>query len=259
VTERTHHPSGPLGVAAALAASAGFVDAHIYVNVTPVFVANMSGNLIHLGILIGDGAWQTAVASALALAAFTGGVVLATVHHDRQVRRAQLVQPTFLLAVEALLLLGLTAWLILASVSYTDRPGPSAAIALVVAGTSMGLQAAALRRVGEISVATTYGTGAIVRVGEKLVLAARRADRTTSHRRRVVIGVLTLVLVSYVAGAVVATLSGGGAAILVLPSLVVGACAIASPPSCWIRHPTEIRPASETDPSARANESFDPS
>jgi uncharacterized membrane protein YoaK (UPF0700 family) len=92
----------------------------------------------------------------------------------------------------------------------------------------MGLQATALRLVGEIAVATTYGTGAIVRIGEKLVLAARRADRRTEHRRRVAIGVLTVVLVSYVAGAAVATLAGSGALVLAIPAVVVGACAFAS-------------------------------
>ena len=33
--EPAHHPSGPLVLAAALAAIAGFIDAHIYVHVTP--------------------------------------------------------------------------------------------------------------------------------------------------------------------------------------------------------------------------------
>ena len=228
MTERTHHPSGPLAVAVALAASAGFVDAHIYVNVTPVFVANMSGNLIHLGILVGDGSWQPAVASFVALAAFTTGVVLATVHHDREVARARPVRPTFVLGVESLLLLALTAWMATTSVPFTDRPGPSASLVLLVAGLAMGLQATALRRVGEIAVATTYGTGAIVRIGEKLVLAARRADRRTEHRRRVAIGVLAVVLVAYVAGAAVATLSGSDALVLAIPAVVVGACSFAS-------------------------------
>ena len=73
MSESNHHPSGPLTVAVALAAAAGFADAHIYVNVTPIFVANMSGNLIHLGILVGDASWRAAVASLLTLAAFTAG------------------------------------------------------------------------------------------------------------------------------------------------------------------------------------------
>jgi uncharacterized membrane protein YoaK (UPF0700 family) len=216
-------------LAIALAATAGFIDAHIYVNVTPVFVANMSGNLIHLGIVAGEGDWDQASASLLALAAFTSGVILATVHHDRQVTRGRSVRPSFLLAVEAALLLGLTAWLTATSMSYAEPPGPATYPVLVVAALAMGLQAGALRRVGEIAVATTYGTGAIVRIGEKVVLAARRADRATGHRRRVAIAVLIVVLVSYVGGAVAATVAGASPALLLAPTLVLAACALVSP------------------------------
>jgi len=228
VSEPTHHPSGPLAVAAALAASAGFVDAHVYVNVTPVFVANMSGNLIHLGILIGDASWRTALASFLTLAAFTTGVVLATVHHDWEVAHARPVRPSFLLGVEAALLLALAAWMTTASIGFSAQPRPIDYPVLLVAGVAMGLQASALRRVGQIAVATTYGTGAIVRIGEKLVLAARRADRTTEHRRRVAIAVLTIVLACYLGGAAAATVAGRNAALLAVPGLVIAACALAS-------------------------------
>jgi uncharacterized membrane protein YoaK (UPF0700 family) len=225
--ERTHHPSGPLGLAIALAAAAGFVDAHIYVNVTPVFVANMSGNLIHMGISLGNGEWNRAVATVLALAAFTTGVIVATVHHDRQVRRGREVHPAFLVAVEAALLAALTIWLIASPVSFAARPRAADYPVLVVAALAMGIQAGALRRVGEIAVATTYGTGAMVRIGEKLVLAARRADRSSVHRRRVAIAVLVLVLVSYVCGAIIATLAGSSPWLLALPTAVLVACAVA--------------------------------
>jgi len=59
----------------ALAAIAGFVDAHVYVHVTPVFVANMSGNLVHLGVFVGLGSWREAAGSTLALGAFLAGVL----------------------------------------------------------------------------------------------------------------------------------------------------------------------------------------
>lgn len=225
---QVHHPSGPLAAAVALAAAAGFVDARIYVNVTPVFVANMSGNLIHLGILVGDGSWRPAIASVLTLLAFTAGVMVATVHHDRQVARSRSVRPTFLLLAEAALLLGLALYVAVVDVTFTADPRPADYPVLLVAGVAMGLQAAALRRVGQIAVATTYGTGAIVRIGEKLVLAARRADRTTEHRRRVAIAVLVVVLVSYVGGAVLATTAGSGPALLAAPAIAIAICAAAS-------------------------------
>jgi uncharacterized membrane protein YoaK (UPF0700 family) len=243
LSEPTHHPSGPLGLAIALAAAAGFIDAHIYVNVTPVFVANMSGNMIHLGILVGDGAWRPAIASLVTLMAFTGGVVIATIHHDRQVTRSRPARPTFLLMTEGALLLSLALYMTATSVTFSSDPQPDDYPVLLVAGLAMGLQAAALRRVGQIAVATTYGTGAIVRIGEKLVLAARRADRTTEHRRRRAIAVLVVVLASYIAGAITATAAGDGAAALAVPGIVVAACALASTKAL----PTETTPQHEPD------------
>lgn len=226
--ERAHHPSGPLALAIALAAAAGFVDAHIYVNVTPVFVANMSGNLIHLGIVVGDGDGAQAIGSVVALAAFTAGVIAATVHHDRQVARSRPVRPSFLLVVESLLLLALTIGLAASPVDFSRQPRLEDYPVLLIGGLAMGVQAGALRRVGELAVATTYGTGAIVRIGEKVALAARRADRATTHRRRVAIAVLAIVLASYVAGAVVATAAGSSPTLLALPTITLVACAIAS-------------------------------
>ena len=242
--ERTHHPSGPLGIAIALAAAAGFVDAYIYVNVTPVFVANMSGNLIHMGIFFGDGDWKPAVAVLLALGAFTAGVIVATVHHDRQVTRSRAVHPAFLLAIESVLLVGLTTWLVAAPTAFTTRPRAADFPVLVIGALAMGIQAGALRRVGEIAVATTYGTGAIVRIGEKLVLAARRADRSSTHRRRVAIAVLVVVLVSYVAGAVVATVAGSSPWLLGVPTVVLIGCAIISGGTRLAETETETSPAS---------------
>ncbi len=236
--ESTHHPSGPLAVAVALAAAAGFVDAHIYVNVAPVFVANMSGNLIHLGILLGDGSWRTAVASLLTLGAFTSGVALATIHHDREVARDRPVGSSVLLATEAVLLLALTVWMAATATHFTTEPRPVAYPVLLVAGVAMGLQASAIRRVGQVAIATTYGTGAIVRIGETVVLAARRANRPTEHRRRVAVAVLLLVLVSYVAGAVAAAAAGTSPLLLAIPTLVTAACALAS----W-KHPEVAPPA----------------
>lgn len=223
--ERSHHPSGPIGVAVALAAAAGFVDAHIYLDVTPVFVANMSGNLIHLGIFLGTDGWKPALATIVALVCFTGGVVVATIHHDRQVADGRPVRPAFLLAVEAALLAALTLWLVAAPVPFATSPRLRDLPLLALGALAMGIQAGALRRVGEIAVATTYGTGAIVRIGEKAVLAARRADRPSQHRRRITIAILVLVIASYVAGAALAAVIGSDPWLLAIPTLVLCICA----------------------------------
>lgn len=221
--EPTHHPSGPLAVALALAAVAGFVDAHIYLNVAPIFVANMSGNLVRLGMDAGSGRWSEASAAAVAVVAFSVGVVIAIVQHDRRLRRSLGLRPDALLAAEALLLLIVAAMRAgLGTDAAAGLSGRTAPV-VVVAAIAMGVQAATLRRVGAIAVATTYGTGAIVRIGEKIALAGRRAGRVTSHRRRVTIAVLSSVLVSYVAGAAVAAAVGSSPWLLLLPAAVLAA------------------------------------
>lgn len=225
--ERAHHPSGPLTLAAVLAVVAGLVDAHVYVHVTPVFVANMSGNLVHLGIFAGLGSWRAAVGSTVAIVSFLLGVVAAVIHHDRRLRRRGRVGADSLLGVEAALVLLLPVLLWASGAGFSAEPQLVDYPILIVAAFAMGLQAAAIRRVGEIAVATTYGTGAIVRIGEKLALAARRADRATDHRRRFTIAVLIVVLMSYVTGAAIATLIGGGTWILVVAGLVLAVLSVA--------------------------------
>lgn len=214
-------------LAVVLAIVAGFIDAHVYVHVTPVFVANMSGNLIHLGIFTGLGHWREAAGSAVAVVAFVLGVIAAVTHHDHRLRSGRSLAADSLLQVEAALVLVIPLLRLATGNGFSAAPRLADYPVLIVAAFAMGIQAAALRRVGEIAVATTYGTGAIVRIGEKLALAARRADRATAHRRSVTIAVLVVVLVSYATGAAVAAVIGGATWILVLPGLTLAVTSVA--------------------------------
>ena len=111
------------------------------------------------------------------------------------------MSPGPLLAVEAALVLVLPVFRLAAGNGASVEPELNVYPILIIAAFAMGLQAAALRRVGEVAVATTYGTGAIVRIAEKLALAARQADRPTAHRRSATVAILVVVLVSYAGGA----------------------------------------------------------
>ena len=223
--EHPHHPSGPLVAAVVLAASAGFVDAHIYLHVVPVFVANMSGNLIHLGMAVGLTDARETLAACVAIAAFCVGVGAGTVHHDRRQRRGLPIGSSPLLAVEGTLLVVLCVALALADVDrhlvlhLVDVP------ILTVAAFAMGLQTASLRAVGRVAVATTYGTGAIVRIVEKSVLAWRGAAPSGDERRRTSVVVLTSVVVAYVGGAAAAAAAGASPLLVLVPALAVLACA----------------------------------
>lgn len=220
-SETAHHPSGPLVLAFSLAGVAGFVDAHLFLHVTNVFVANMSGNMVRIGILTGSGDWSIAAGSAAALFAFAAGVVVAIAHHDRQLQRKKRVRPDDLLVAEGLLTLSLPIVLITFEVEFTNQAQGVHYVVIVIGALAMGIQASSLRRVGSIAVATTYGTGTVVRIGEKVALAVRRAERTSDGRRSATIIVLVGVLVAYVGGAAAASALGSSPLLLLAPSAVL--------------------------------------
>ncbi len=213
-------------MAISLAAVAGFIDAHLFLHVTSIFVANMSGNMIRVGIEIGDGGWTTAAGSLAALIAFTVGVIVAITHHDHQLRRGRSVRPDRLLVVEALLALTLPVLLIWSDVDFSEPPGAVHGTVIAIGAFAMGIQASALRRVGEIAVATTYGTGTIVRIGEKAALALRRAERVGEGRRSTTVGVLVIVLAGYIGGAAVASALGSSPVLLFIPPAVLSGFAV---------------------------------
>jgi uncharacterized membrane protein YoaK (UPF0700 family) len=219
-SESTHHTSGSLPLAVALASTAGFVDAFVFLNVTPVFTANMSGNLIRLGISAGETSGHTALASIAAIGSFLVGVAAAAAIVDRRVRIQEVVASHNLLLIESLLLAAVPIIMRVNNVEYSTELHPVGYVIIMVGSAAMGMQAVALRRVGSVAVSTTYGTGAIVRLGEKIALAARRTPRPDGQRRRVTIAVLTSVLVSYVAGAAFASAIGQSAWLLLLPAAV---------------------------------------
>ncbi len=212
-------------MAAALAATAGLVGAHIHLNVAPIFVANMSGNLIHLGIFAGLGDYKNAGASAVVLAAFVAGVVFSKGHHERQRRRLDALRPGALVAAEAVLVLSLPVLIALFGTQFSTDVTLSDYPVICVAGFAMGIQSSALRRVGAIAVATTYGTGATVRIGEKIGLAALGADRVTQHRRRETVLLRLAILIGYVAGATAASGFGSSSLLLLIPGSVLIAAA----------------------------------
>ena len=225
-TEVHHHTSGSLVMAISLAVTAGFVDAFVYVRVTPVFVANMSGNLVHLGIAAGESRLHAVAAALVALAGFVAGVSAATSHLDRRLRAGLPSSQTGLLVTESALLVALCVIVAVGHINYSSTIRPGDYLVIVVGSMSMGCQAVALRRVGQIAVSTTYGTGAIVRLGEKLALAVRRAARPSDIRRRITIGVLCAVLTAYVAGAWLATAVGDSPLLLLAPAAIPLAVAL---------------------------------
>jgi len=146
----------------ALAWSAGFVDAASYLGLGGVFTANMTGNTVFMGLAFGRLDLAGALRSIAALAGFCLGVVNGALI---PVRRSQpTVWPgavTTTLRIECAVLIALAlGWR-----HAGAAPQPSATAALIlISGYAMGLQSAALKRIGVPAVGSTAVTGTVTGV-----------------------------------------------------------------------------------------------
>jgi uncharacterized membrane protein YoaK (UPF0700 family) len=200
-----------------LALTAGFVDAHLFLHVTPVFVANMSGNLIKLGVATGQVDWSGVLGSATALVAFVAGIAAATVRHDRRVRAGERLRPDHLLAAEAVLVLLIPVLVVGLHLSYSASSVGRDYPVLVVGAFAMGIQATVLRRVGSVTVTTTYTTGSLLQATQETVLTLRGRPRPPQAWHEKAMVVLGIIIASYVIGAAAASALGSSSALLLLP------------------------------------------
>ncbi|HEY8784919.1 MAG TPA: YoaK family protein [Candidatus Limnocylindria bacterium] len=141
----------------ALTFAAGSVDAVALLRLD-VFTAVMTGNIVLLGLAIGQGAFGNVLRSVVALVAYGIGVIVAArivgavaieTHWSPKVTRA--------LAVEWVLQLAfLIGWLL----TGANPDGVSAAALIAFSGLAMGIQAATARALAP-GMSTTYVTGTL--------------------------------------------------------------------------------------------------
>jgi uncharacterized membrane protein YoaK (UPF0700 family) len=171
----------------ALTAAAGWVDALSYSALGHVFTANMTGNLVLLGLAVGSAQAGGAVRSVVALAGFAAGALLASAL-TRDAAGDWPRRVTAALAVEAAALVAFAAlW----------RAGTSVEALIALSAVGMGIQSAAVRRLAVAGVATTFVTGTLTSL--MAGLAALRPD--TGWARQ------AAVLAALLAGAVVAAVA----------------------------------------------------
>jgi len=142
-------------VAMVLVAVAGWVDAAGYLQLGGLFVSFMSGNSTQLGVGLGRGQWLSAAEAGAVIGVFVLGAFVGELIAIRTGTRHRRV----VLLVEAVLL---TSVLIL-----PHPPGKFSAAALPMA-LALGIQNAALHRVGNRKVSLTYVTGTLVRFGQQV-------------------------------------------------------------------------------------------
>ncbi len=160
-----------------LTAAAGSADAVSYLGLGRVFTANMTGNLVLLGIAIGQSELAGSIRSVIAFAVFGVAVLVGIRLTGRPEPTAVWPRSATLVVVGELCLLGafLAGWEIAG-----DRPAALVLDILVaLSAGAMGLQTAAARRLGVVGVTTTFVTGMLTSlIAELAAVGPGRTHRT---------------------------------------------------------------------------------
>lgn len=150
----------------------GSLDAISFLALGEAFASVMTGNVVFIGVAVGTQDADLGIACGLAIAGYSVGVLSGgwLVNHWRTSTEGD-VWPgrvTRVLGLQLTILLAMNVYWIAHSGRFGDR---SIIVMLMLGAFAMGLQGAAVRRIG-VSVSTTYMTGALTTLLE--ALATRR-------------------------------------------------------------------------------------
>ena len=156
-----------------LSLAAGCVDAVGYLGLGQIFVANMTGNTVLLGLALGQAKGQAALRAVVALAGFIVGVAagVAIVGPGRE-RSAWSPAVTAALALELVVLVAFAVGWFFAE---AEPAGLAVYPLIVLPALAMGVQSSAVRRLGVPGVATTYITGTLTDLTEGAIARLRPA------------------------------------------------------------------------------------
>jgi uncharacterized membrane protein YoaK (UPF0700 family) len=231
-------------LAVLLAWVAGSVDAIGFLALVHLFTAHMSGNTVGMGAYLGHGQWREAVRRGSPIPFFVCGVVFGAAVATFAARRG--LRPFFapVLALETALLLAYLAWSghVLRERGLQMAPAGLSMLMVALPAIAMGLQSATVRRVGALTVRTTFITGVLTEFGEAVAESAawaagqwrkgrqRRAIRVARRRLPVVRAMLLAALwCAYALGAIAGGfgVARGGMGALWMPVAVLAAVIVA--------------------------------
>ena len=176
----------------------GALDAVCFLRLGKVFSSVITGNLALLGIAVGEKNGGLAANGGLTLAGYAAGVVLGTLFAGTA-ERGQPVWPrrvsVTLAVVLGILVVFSAGWLVWSS----HRGTATRMVLLVLAAAAMGVQTAAVRRLGQMS--TTYLTSTLTGL-----FAALATWRMPDEWQRSV-GVIVALVVGAIFGSLAATLA----------------------------------------------------
>jgi uncharacterized membrane protein YoaK (UPF0700 family) len=229
-----NHPvHGPLpALLLLLTVATGVVDAVSILALGRVFVANMTGNVIFIGLALAGAPGFSLIASLLALVGFLVGAAVCT----PAISRWRSARGRLLAVVTTAELLLLAGALVIAAASNDPLPQTSQNVIAVVAATALGLQNAAARELAVPDATTTVLTMTLTG------FAADLHQRNGQVLLRRLLAVAAM-LVGGVAGAVLVLRQGATWALalsLVLVALVcLGAWVLGTRPGRWQTRPAD--------------------
>ena len=172
------------GLLLVLTLASGAVDAVCFLGLGHVFTAVVTGNLVLLGLGLGQADWAAVARSATAV----GGYLIGVLAFARLLPRATRADPwprraAYAVIVEALLQLGVAVtWLLLGG----DPPGGVVFPLIGAYGIAMGTQSAVAQAVAVRGISTTYVTGTLTGLITDLLVRRPGGRR---HRALVILSV----------------------------------------------------------------------
>jgi len=159
--------------------AAGCVDAISYLGLGHVFTAMMTGNTVLLGLALAQSEILAALRSIVALIGFAAGAAAGAmiVERDDEQRRWPRAVTRALVGEAALLGVFALAW----SLGGSARGPAVVHLSIILLSLAMGIQAAAVRRLGVPGIATTYITGTLTSLMVDLVGWIRSAAASSAE------------------------------------------------------------------------------
>jgi uncharacterized membrane protein YoaK (UPF0700 family) len=169
------------GLLLVLSYAAGYIDALSYLELGRVFTANMTGNTVLLGIAVAQVDNRATIRASLALVGFLIGAIIGTwIVGPDQSKSVWPLAVTLALALEWVILLVFAIGWQLASDALPTLT--ATAILIVFSALAMGVQSAAIHRLGILGITTTYITGTLTNLIVQLMGRVRRRSTPTFQR-----------------------------------------------------------------------------
>jgi uncharacterized membrane protein YoaK (UPF0700 family) len=200
-----------------LTLTTGAVDATSFLALGNVFSSVITGNMVLLGVAAGTGRAALAIHSGVALGGYLVGVAAGAPLAARRHHATGTWPPsvTVTLAVELVILVAFSVGWELAG---THPPGGGQLALVAVLAAAMGLQAAAVRRLGQMS--TTYLTSTLTALVAGLVTGSKPDGTARS------LGVLATLIIGAIAASLI--LRGARAWLPLMILLPLGLVIVAS-------------------------------